>query len=288
MRMRAPSVPLITVDPYFSLWSPADRLTDTVTRHWTNRPMTFDGTAEIDGVVYRFMGDKHADRIPAMAQIALDVEAFTTTYVFCAGGVELTVLFTTPVMPDDNYMISRPVSYMEVISRAVDGEEHSVLVKVAVSEQICLHEAGQDTVVAGNVAIEGIPTARMGSVSQPILHYSGDDRRIDWGYFYLSVAGGEVGAISREDSDDGMAYLCAQVCVEDSALFTFAYDDIESIQYFGENCRAYWKSQCPSIEAAIAEAHGDYIATMERCKCFSDRLFADAVRAGGEKYAELL
>ena len=59
-----------------------------------------------------------------MEQISLDIEAFTTTYVFRAGGVELTVLFTTPIMPDDNYMISRPVSYMEVLSRAPDDEEH--------------------------------------------------------------------------------------------------------------------------------------------------------------------
>ena len=110
MRLRAPSVPLITVDPYFSVWSPADRLTDTATRHWTNRPMQIDGTATIDGVTYRFMGDKNADTIPAMEQLSLDVEALTTTYVFCAAGVELTVLFTTPIIPTDYYLISRPVS----------------------------------------------------------------------------------------------------------------------------------------------------------------------------------
>ena len=288
MRMRAPSVPLITVDPYFSVWSPADRLTDTTTRHWTNRPMVFDGTAEIDGVLYRFMGDKNADSVAAMEQISLDIEAFTTTYVFRAGGVELTVLFTTPIMPDDNYMISRPVSYMEVLSRATDDEEHSVTVKVAVSEQICLHEAGQDAVIAEAVAIEGIPTVRMGSASQPVLHCSGDDRRIDWGYFYLSVAEGEVACVAREDSGDGMAYVTATAAVDESVLFTFAYDDIESIQYFGENCPAYWKSVCPTIEGAIAQAHGDYLSVVARCKDFSDRLFADAVRAGGEKYAELL
>ncbi len=285
MLLRPPSVPLITVDPYFSLWSPADRLTDTHTCHWTNRPQTLQGVATIDGEEYRFIGNKN---IPAMRQVSLEVEAFTTTYVFEAAGVELTALFTTPILPDDNYLISRPVSYLEIIARPIDGEDHSVVVKLAASEEFVLHEKGQDTVMAEAVDIEGLSTMRMGSTTQPILHCSGDDRRIDWGYFYLSVAGGKTYALAREESEDGMAYVCAEACVSDSVLFTFAYDDIESIQYFGQNLKAYWKHHCPSIEAAISESHKDYLSVMDRCKTFSDRLFADAVRAGGEKYAEIL
>lgn len=87
MRLRAPSVPLITVDPYFSVWSAADRLTDADTSHWTGKPNTMLGTVMIDGEAYRFMGKGDA---PAMKQTFLDIGAMTTEYRFEAGGIELT------------------------------------------------------------------------------------------------------------------------------------------------------------------------------------------------------
>lgn len=54
--LRLPSVPIIVNDPYFSIWSPFDKLTDGSTRHWTNAQKAIDGLLRVDGETYRFMG----------------------------------------------------------------------------------------------------------------------------------------------------------------------------------------------------------------------------------------
>ena len=57
MKLRPPAIPLITVDPYFSVWSVNDRLNEGTTRHWTGSPNTIEGTVTVNGKEYVFMGD---------------------------------------------------------------------------------------------------------------------------------------------------------------------------------------------------------------------------------------
>ncbi len=54
--LRVPSVPLIVSDPYFSIWSPYDKLNEGVTRLWTNDEKPIQGWLTVDGVKYCFMG----------------------------------------------------------------------------------------------------------------------------------------------------------------------------------------------------------------------------------------
>ncbi|MCA1597374.1 MAG: DUF4964 domain-containing protein [Chloroflexi bacterium] len=69
---RPPAVPLITSDPYLSIWSEADHLTDDVTRHWTHHEHSLVSLIRIDGTPYRLMGVDPAG-VPAFPQQSLTV-----------------------------------------------------------------------------------------------------------------------------------------------------------------------------------------------------------------------
>ena len=131
--------------------------------------------------------------VPVLTQTGLNVTAFTSEYIFEGAGIRLTAAFTSPNLPDDLYLISRPVSYLKIDFESADGKRHSVKITVCANEELCLDKAGADKVSAEILSFDGIEAVKMGSVSQPVLGRSGDDLRIEWGYFYLAVCGGNVG-----------------------------------------------------------------------------------------------
>ena len=87
------------------------------------------------------------------------------------------------------------------------------------------------------------------------------------------------------------------VCVENlgkisvkpvSNYVMLAYDDIESIQYFGDNLKGWWtKGGTVTINDALQAALNEHEKIMSRCTEFDDQLWDETEKAGGKNYADL-
>lgn len=285
MKMRPPSVPLITVDPYFSIWSAADRLYEKDTEHWTGAPNSIKGTINFDDKIFRFMGDGNEE---AVEQIFLDVNALCTRYLFKNDYFLLSLTFFTPLFTDDLFRLSRPVSYAEVKCSTFDNKEHNIKIRFQVSEEICVNASGEKKVEAEIISDEKLTFGKMGCIEQDILSRSGDDLRIDWGYFYLAL-NKENGNVFSECIDD-KCYLFAELDLSNitSDYILFSYDDIYSLNYFGDYIEAYWKKINNNIFEVINEAYAEADDMHDKCMRVSRELEYDARIIGGDEYSDIV
>lgn len=289
MKMRAPAYPLITVDPYFSVWSTSNKLYESDIKTWDSRTCFLIGKAEIDGNGYIFMGSAKDMDLPPMTQTDVTVNSFSTTYIFEAAGVRLTADFFTPVLPTDLDMLSRPASYLKITADALDDTRHTVNVTVYASQDFCVERKLQNCVLTERLELSnGISAMKMGGVEQAVLGSSGDDRGIDWGYFFLACNNGTVQNKEMADRVFLQSVSPLDTADNNTATVVFAYDDIYSVKYFGEPLKAYWKRNGDTCEQIIGKAFSDYDTFKARCDEFDEALCREAISAGGERYAELL
>ncbi len=192
-KLRPPAAPLITADPFFSVWSFTDTLTGDTTRHWTGASNSLIGLIRIDGCVWRFLGLESEDRslrigeVPAMPQKSLDVTATRTIYVFATDTVRLEVCFAAPLLLDDLMVASRPVNYLTLTLTALDGRAHEAAVYLDITGELCADRIEKATITGRQENLDGRPSVCLfnKAPTQPPLTISGDDQRIDWGSVYL-------------------------------------------------------------------------------------------------------
>ncbi len=124
---RAPAVPMVTHTPYFSVWSTSDRPTDDWSRHWTGKVQAMSGMVRVDGKTFRVLGPEPKSAA-AMTMTGLDVRPLNTVYTFEDGGVKVSLTFTSPLIPGELELVTRPVTYLTYEIRATDGKAHDASV----------------------------------------------------------------------------------------------------------------------------------------------------------------
>ena len=311
-QQRPPAVPLIAHDPYFSVWSMADHLTDQPTKHWTGAPQPMAGLARIDGQTYRFMGAEPRN-LPAMEQSALEVTPTRSTYTFQERGVTLTVSFFTPALPRDLDLLSRPVTYLSFAAKGAGEYEVSLLVDV---DPVIAVNTPDEAVTWSRTRTKGLTVLSTGSRDQRVLNRPGDDLRIDWGYFHLAVpdAANAQSAMSHEaiasfaatgmlpEADDldmplmpreHAAHLAVELplgkvgAAQIERHVLLAYTEEYAIEYLGRKLRPYWQRNGLTVQQMLADAESQYASIEQRGEQFDRELMADLRQTGGPVYAQL-
>ncbi len=313
--LRPPAVPLVAVDPYFSLWSSGDKLTDEKTKHWSGSNVPMCGIVRIDGKPFRFIG-ADPGHFPALEQTSLNVLPTRTIYTFAGAGINLTLTFTTPALPHDLDILSWPLTYVNFEAQATDGKAHSVSIYFDILTEIAtLHTAQK--VLWSRVNIGDFTALRVGSADQPVLEKTHTER-IDWGFFYLVSPSGQKSvcmAANCGEMRENFATAGTMPVYDDlltprsvaagwpalasaielgsvsktpaSAFLVLAYDDVFSVELFRRRLPGYWRKKHADIGSLLRTAVADYSKVLERCKAFDEEIVADMRAAGGEQYARL-
>ena len=219
------------------------------------------------------------------AQYEVDVQATQTHYRFVCGPVRLDLSFVAPLLMDDLDLLSRPVNYLTYTVESRDGKAHDVSVRIVASDAWATDVVGQP-VDREAMTRDGLAMARVGTRAQNILGKKGDDVRIDWGYFYL--AADAQGSQTAVENDKLVLTQRLGRVKQGEGMVMVAYDDIYSVQYFGQNLRPWWnRDGRHTIDGQLRLALDQYEALRQRCDRFDRDLMAQATAVGGREYAEL-
>ena len=318
LALRPPATPLVVNDPYLSVWSMADRLTDDDTRHWTGQPHPICGMLRVDGETWRFIGgplDYIGLDVPAMRQTSLTVLPTRTIYEFEAAGVALTLTFMTAALPHDLDLLARPVTTVEMDLRSLDGQAHRAALYIDVLGHWVVDNLAQK-VIWGRHRLDDQDLLWMGSLEQPMLQKSGDDLRIDWGYLYFgsmqpaqsaladnSTLRGQfvdTGSLPHRDDTEmprtidsrpphpAMAWTYDAGTVDSASWqVILAYDDGFSVEYMQRKLRPYWRRDGMTAADLVSATCRQFDLIRAACRAFDDELMSDLRAVGGEKYAKL-
>jgi len=291
MKMRTPATPLITHDPYFSIWSMSDHLNGDVTLHWTGAPHSITGEIEADGKRYRFMGLSEAE---PMEQLLSDVRALSSRYQFRCPEFDLEVMFLSPLLLDDLVVLARPITYLSI--RIIESRcpLQQITAIITADDAICLSKKGGDDTSCTQLTDTYLVGGRVGKSNQDILNSSGDLICMDWGYLYLATQQKSAVFTSLNGKNhNGTSFhhlrLTVPLDVKGSEFVaSFAYDSIHALEYFQQPLELLWKKEAASMEILLRKALSEYDQIFIRCHAFEQSLQKEAQEAGGEYYAELL
>ncbi|MBQ9713869.1 MAG: DUF4965 domain-containing protein [Clostridia bacterium] len=293
MKFRPAAIPLITVDPFFSVWSCSDALYSRPTEHWSGKLCPIEAGVYVGNNYYTVAGfNPNGSLIRSrIYQRDVKITPTSTIYEFENELVKLQLTFTSPLLLDRIDILSRPVSY---VSYKIEKKcDETVRFLFGISTRGCVNNRNQ------NVVVKKTPFSLCcGNAYQSPLAQSGDNVMIDWGYLHLCDKDAKVGKINDDtykveslpinniyNPYFDAAFLFT-VKNETEGVITLAYDEIKAVEYLGKQLDEYYTKYFKSFEDMVAAAIREYPEIKKLCDKFDESLTKETA-ALGENYKNI-
>lgn len=276
---------------------------------------------------YMPVNDFYCNPHPALPQVKCEIRPMTTLYTFENEQIRLELKFTSPLLLNDLMILSRPVTYVTYRVTVLDGKEHKIHLYFGFSGEFCVNNGKQEVYFGNDTLSSFVSSGtehmlehaeddhriEWGSfhviapqMAQTVrgLHYFLHTIHLD--NFDLKFAKNAshlpgprpktygpdwYPSYEKMVLDEHYPTLCFDQeldltdAYEDKIIL--AYDDVKSLEYFGEQIEAYWRKDGEDFQALMRRAMDEYEEILEKVRVFEDELLAKA-NALSPKYADIL
>lgn len=294
-----PSYPLAVKSPYLSTWVPGSQLlTDAATAQpefWAGQTLTWTVLARVSGVTYSLFGNPQ-DTSNASSATTTSV-SFTSSHTLVeltAGNANFTLDFFSPVLPgtDDYVRQSLPYSYLTVTAGSCDGQSVNVQVLSAIDQTWTAQDGAADLnyTVSGTAGYyefynpDQIPftevsdMATYGSVIFATTTGSNISHACDTAanIYTRFATNGSVSSTTACSATDLAALAGNLGYVDDvatgSVTFAVGFDRVQAINYLNVTQTGLYRSEWPTVAAAVEYFLQDYEAVLKTSNTFDEQV----------------
>ncbi|KAL4980869.1 hypothetical protein BDW66DRAFT_699 [Aspergillus desertorum] len=308
---RPPSYPLAVRNPYLSTWMPSDQvqtLPYAEPQFWTGQSLTWSVMARIDNRTYSLMGITNpGNKIHPAVVRAAEYTATHSVFKLAAGSVRFTLDFFSPISPSNYLRQSLPFSYLTVTIS--DGHASNVQVYTSIDARW----TGEEQNTVRSFHRDGTTVAYSLNVKDAIPYTENSDMAT-WGevllssrqvpHSELSFSSGRRGQVRSQFVNNGklsnsdeprvpggifaFSHDLGTFSGERSVNFAVGYVRKEAINYLGKPYTGYYRAHYPNTSKALSHFFDDYPAAVVESEIVDAEMAAQAVVAGGSKYADIV
>jgi len=259
-----------------------------------------------------------------MTQTGCIIRPMTTLYTFENEAVTLELTFTSPLLLNDLDVLARPISYISYRVTSNDGKPHDVDIHFGFTGEFCVDRNDQQVFVSrtphsvyfssgtehmlkksgdghriewGEFHVIAPDFRPRVSALRNFIQYLRERYGTNDRYTNTVVSMRELGPDRYEMYEKTSVFpefptiaVEKHLDIQDAPVSGFiavGYNDIKSVQYFGENIEAYWRRNGDTFNDIVVKALRDYDTILEQVHTFEEELLAKA-RTVSEEYADIL